>query len=455
MTRLIRMVLLSSAAMLCAGSAFAQTAPQSLEERIAKMEAAIAQLKDELQAERSERARLEARSDDAVVRLETVDAQVEEINSTLARVDGLDEAAHKNGFRVGDATLKVGGFIDLDTHFTHFSEGNVASISPARDFLIPGATPVGGESTNTVDFTAQATRFFVQGQQQIGGKTLTGYIETDFLVTGQGNERVSNSAALRIRRAYIDYGNWRLGQEWSTFQNTSAIPESASFLTLSEGQVFVRQPLIRYTNGPFQFAVENPNATFTDSGGGSIEGDSNFIPDVIARYNIKGDFGNISFSAIGRQLRLEAGEVDEQTFGYGLNAAGRINLWGNADFRFNAIAGEGLGRYVAINTFDAAAINPATGALEAIPLYGGFGVIRHPFNDTTRINIGYSALVADNPDFVVGSESRFVQSAYAALLWDPLPRFTVGGEVLVGRRELENGDAGDILRFTFSTKYAF
>ena len=284
---------------------------------------------------------------------------------------------------------------------------------------------------------------------------MTGYIELDFLVTGQGNERVSNSFSPRIRRAYIDYGNWRLGQEWSTFQNTSAIPESASFLTLSEGQVFVRQAQIRYTKGAFQFALENPNATVADIGGGSIESDSSYVPDIVARYNWKGDFGNVSLSALGRQLRLERAGVDEQTFGYGVNLAGRINLWGRDDFRFNAVAGEGLGRYVALNTFDGAALNPTTGDLEAIPVFGGFGVWRHPFTDTTRINIGYSALVADNPSYIAGTEPRFVHSAYAALLWDPLPKFTVGGEVLVGRRELENGNSGDIARVTFSTKYSF
>lgn len=452
MKRSFRIGLLTSAMFFAAGPAFSQDASQSLEDRIAGMEAAINQLKAELEAEKRERARLEEQASDTVVRLENIDSTLESVDE---RVTAVDELAHKRGFKVGDSTVKVGGFVDFDTHFTHLTGGSIASISPGRDFLIPNTTPVGGESSNTVDFTAQASRLFVQGQREVNGKTVTGYIEGDFLVTGQGNERVSNSASFRIRRAYIDYGKWRLGQEWSTFQNTSAIPDSASFLTLPEGQIFVRQPLIRYTNGPFQFALENPNTTVTNIGGGSIEGDSNFIPDVIARYNHSGKFGNISFSAIGRQLRLEAGAVDEQTFGYGVNIAGRINLWGKDDFRFNAIAGEGIGRYVALNTFDGAAIDPISGDLEAIPLFGGFGVWRHPFSDKTRINLGYSVLVADNPNFVVGTEPRLVQSAYTALLWDPIPKFTIGGELLYGRRELENGDAGEIFRFTFSTKYAF
>ena len=70
-------------------------------------------------------------------------------------------------------------------------------------------------------------------------------IAADFLGSGQGNELVSNSYSPRLRRAFVKYGNWLAGQEWSTFQNTSAIPESASFLILSDGMVFIRQPQIR------------------------------------------------------------------------------------------------------------------------------------------------------------------------------------------------------------------
>ena len=95
-----------------------------------------------------------------------------------------------------------------------------------------------------------------------------------------------------MRRAFVDYKGFRVGQEWTTFQNLSSIPESASFLALSDGIVFNRQAMIRYTSGAFQLAVENGNATVTDLAGGRIEADGNTIPDVIARYNLKSDFGN-------------------------------------------------------------------------------------------------------------------------------------------------------------------
>ena len=203
-----------------------------IEDRIAALEAMVAELKSELAQERAD-------IDDAVVRLDKVE-----------RAEATDRpVASTDGFMVGDTTFKLSGFIDVDAHATTLSDGMIASNSIARDFYIPSATPIGGDETSFTDITAQASRFALTAQKPVGDKTVTGYLELDFLGSAQGNELVSSSFSPRLRRAYIDYGNWRVGQEWSTFQNTSAIPESASFLVLSDGMVFVRQAQVRYTHG--------------------------------------------------------------------------------------------------------------------------------------------------------------------------------------------------------------
>ena len=426
----IRTLFLGSVAALAVNTAWAQTG--SLEERIAALEAMVAELRSELAAEQAD-------MDAAIVRLETVERE-----STDRPVVATD------GFVVGDTTFKISGFIDADTHVTALSDGQIASNSIARDFYIPSATPIGGDESTQTDLTAQATRFAVTAQRNVNGKALTGHIEMDFLGSAQGNELVSSSFSPRLRRAYIDYGNWRIGQEWSTFQNTSAIPESASFLALSDGMVFVRQAQIRYTNGPFQVAVENPNTTSLNFG----SQDENVLPDVVARYNFTGDHGNVSLAAIGRQLRADFGTTEEEVFGWGLSAAGRIKVGEKDDIRFNVTGGEGLGRYIGLAASRATAID-ANGDIEAIPSYGGLIAWRHPFGDTARFNLGYSGLWVDNPDFVGDGVNKSVQSAYAAVLWEPIEKVTLGTELMYGIRELESGADGSITRFTFSTKYAF
>ncbi|MEL6662630.1 MAG: DcaP family trimeric outer membrane transporter [Pseudomonadota bacterium] len=426
----IKAALLSTVAAFAVGAASAQSS--DIEARIAALEAMVAELKAELASERAD-------MDDAIVRLENVERE-----ATDRPVVATD------GFQVGDTTFKISGFVDADTHITALSDGQIASNSIARDFYIPSATPIGGDDSTQTDLTAQATRLGVTAQRQVNGKTLTGYLEMDFLGSAQGNELVSSSFSPRLRRAYIDYGAWRVGQEWSTFQNTSAIPESASFLVLSDGMVFVRQAQIRYTNGNFQVAIENPNTTSLNFG----SQDENILPDVVARYNLKGDYGNISLAAIGRQLRADFGTNEEEVFGWGLSAAGRVNVGERGDIRFNLTGGEGLGRYIGLAASRATALDPS-GDLEAIPSYGGLIAFRQPFGETARFNVGYSGLWIDNPDYLGGGVNSSVQSAYGAILWEPIDRVTMGTELLYGIRELESGADGSITRFTFSTKYAF
>ena len=428
-------------------SAFAPAASaqySSLETRVQALEALVLRLESALEAEKLQ-------TDNDLVLLE---------KKAQAVVAPITAETKGSGFKVGDTTFKLGGFVDLDAHVTNFSDTPPGSASAGRDFHIPFTTAVGdgtGGATVT-DFTAQATRFAVTAEREVGGKKATGYIETDFLVTGQGNERITNSFAPRLRRAYIDYDGWRIGQEWSTFQNTSAIPESASFFVLTEGQVFIRQPIIRYTKGNFQIAAENGNATVIAAGSGSplgVEEDANLVPDIVARYNLKGSYGNISLSAIGRQLRSNApGQDAEADFGWGLSAAGRLNV-GQGDIRFSVTGGEGLGRYIGLNTVAGAAINPLTGEVDAIGSIGGHIAYRHPITENTRFSLGVSQLSIDNQEFALGSITDRARSGYVSLFWDAIPKVTFGIEGLYGERRTEDGTDGDLSRFTFSAKYGF
>jgi len=118
-----------------------------------------------------------------------------------------------------------------------------------------------------------------------------------------GNERVTNSYVPRIRQGYITCGKWTFGQTWSTFQNVAVLPERTDFVGPTEGVVFVRQPVIRYTDGNFQIALEQPETTVQTGAATSIEADDDKVPDLVLRYNFKGDWGSAAIAGIGRYLR--------------------------------------------------------------------------------------------------------------------------------------------------------
>lgn len=362
--------------------------------------------------------------------------------------------AMDDGFMVGNTTFKIGGYVDLDVHMTEFSKSPPADATAVhvnhantigRDMYIPSLTPTAvDQSLEYFDMTAETSRLSFTAKN--GGTT--GYIELDFLGDNK-DERVSNSHKPRIRRAFIKNGNWLMGQEWSTFQNLSAIPESASFLTASDGQIFVRQQMLRWTNGPLQIALENPG----ESRIGSTAGQDNAErPDLVVRYNYKADFGNISASLLNRQisngLEGDAG-FDEDAVSF--SVAGRVKA-GPGDVRFSYSNGEGMGRYIGLHAaFEAHNID---GDMELLESTGYVLAYRLPVGNMKnggRINVGFSSLEVDKVD--AGLET--VSSNYIAYLWSPAPKLTYGVEYLSGTRENVGGAEGDIDRYTFSAKFAF
>src|SRR3546814_10282620 len=76
-----------------------------------------------------------------------------------------------------------------------------------------------------------------------------------------GNEVSTNTHGLTLRQAFVTWNNWLAGQAWSNFQDVAALPEAVDFVGVTEGTTFVRQAQIRYTNGPFSVALENPHTT--------------------------------------------------------------------------------------------------------------------------------------------------------------------------------------------------
>ena len=180
----LKTLLLISVAISIAPVASAQSS--STEARLQALEAMVAQLRAELAAEK-------AQTDNDLVMLEK---KAEAIVSPTA------PTKKGSGFQVGDTTFKLGGFVDFDAHVSNFSEGALAGGSGGRDFHIPFTIPVGttGDGSTVTDLTAQATRFSVTGERDVAGKKATAYIETDFLLAGNGNCLLYTSPSPRDRQ---------------------------------------------------------------------------------------------------------------------------------------------------------------------------------------------------------------------------------------------------------------
>ena len=251
--------------------------------------------------------------------------------SVASRIEAL-EKSQGLGFRVGGSTIRIGGYFKTDVVASKYSDGDPAPGTFIRNYYSPGGIPVGTtallgrnarEGLQTA-FSARETRFSINTETPIGDKKLLGVLEMDFFDTPIGNERVSNSYVPRIRIATLTYGKWTVGEAWTTFQNVATLPERVDFIGPTEGTIFQRQPLIRYTDGDFQIALENPE-TLVQQGTTSIEADDDPLPDLVVRYNAKGDWGSGAIAAIGRYLKYDAGVpggVQDTTIGYGVSLSG-------------------------------------------------------------------------------------------------------------------------------------
>ena len=364
------------------------------------------------------------------------------------------------GTAQANTDMIFGGYIKADVMFSDYGNGAPESGNLSRQFYVPG-TIYGkeGSGEQVVDFQARETRFnFKTVTDMEGGHSLTGFIELDFMTHTDGNERVSNSYSPRIRHAFVTYDNWTIGQTWTTFQNPGALPDNLDFVGAADGTPFVRQSLIKYTNGSFQFALENPETTLTPNGGGGrITSGSGVIPDVVARYNFTSEGGSAySLAGIVRQLSIEetlgANQLDATEMGYGVSFAGVIPV-GKDDFKFTATYGEGLGRYMALNYANAGVLD-ANGDIETITSYGGFAAYRHWWNDQWRTSVTLSGFSADNNATLTGGGvNKEAYSSYINLLYSPSKPVTFGVEFMRALNERENGTDGDLNRIMFSAKY--
>jgi hypothetical protein len=385
-----------------------------------------------------------------------VDARAEaiaedKVNAMLAEHKAIEaEKEHKHSY-------KFGGYVKTDVIYSDYGDGS--SSGAGRDFYIPGTIPVGGVGESYLDLHAKESRInFKTNHVLDNGAKLGAFIEMDFLLSGQGDERVSNSFAPRLRHAFLTYNNWLFGQTWMTFFNVGALPENLDFVGPAESTVFGRQTMIRYTNGPWQFAIENPETTITPyGGGGRIVADDSRVPDLVGRYNMTGDWGAFTVAATARELRYEnnAAGIKDSTTGYGVSLSGKFNVFAGDDIRWMATMGKGMGRYFGLNLANGAVLD-ANGNLEAIDSWGVFGSYRHLWNSKWRSNftLGYASV--DNDVALTGTGvTSEASSMHVNLIYSPQPKLDFGIELMYANREVESGADGDLTRLQFSAKYAY
>jgi hypothetical protein len=378
---------------------------------------------------------------------------------------GLDElvAAQPESTRFGDdfagsipipgtdAAIKIGGFVKM---------GMVYTLDPlgSDDRFVTGLIPVEDSDSATVDgevrVSARQSRLGIEIRDSTSYGPLRAFVEGDF--AGDGD-------TYRLRHAFGQFRQVLAGKTWSTMVDNRATPEEIDFEGIN-GRIQVRQPQIRYfpTFGrdlDLLIGLEDPAPDVTGGQGVSQ------YPDIVASARRNwADRWHVKTSLLLRQIEAAwdlDNSVTDSKFGWGVSVSGRIGLdiWDERDnilFQFNY--GDGIGRYIndlqEVGGQDAE-FNPLTGELETLNVFSSYIAYQHWWRESMRSTLTYSWVDVDNLNFQDDSAYARTDRAIINLLWSPVSRVDVGGELLWGRRENKDGASGTARQIQFGAKYRF
>lgn len=433
-----------------------------LEARLAQLEAAVGQLKAELAASRA--ASPAPGTAPAVAPAAATPAAAADTEARLAALEKRP-VPPTDGFNVGSTNLALHGFIKLWGAVTSTSDGAIPSGALGRDFYLPQQIPVGGvREGRTFNMNAKQTRLSLATTTPAGANPLKGYLEVDAQTAPgtQGSQRTTNGYDIALRRAFVNWGGLLAGQDWSTFQNAGALPETTDFIGPTEGTVFVRQAQLRYTHKlsshwSVSGAIENPEtATITTTSPTMLENDDDRMPDLVVRVNYAAGRSELALAGLFHQLSVDTGTASDTAAGWGVSLSGKLALGssGRHDLRFMATGGRGIGHYLGLNFAPDAVFDGAN--LDSVGVVGGFAALKLGWTPTLRSTLMGSFQTVDYGGALAPAGANAEAMSVAGnLFWTPVKGLDVGIELRHGRRELVSGASGTLDRFEFATKYSF
>jgi len=381
----------------------------------------------------------------AIAAAAQVDVKAVEDDPTRAIMESLPGAIRLPGT---DVVMRWGGFVKTAV---------VNSFEPLQstDRFITGLIPVDNNQdiVQQATITASQSRLNVDMREPTNVGLLRAFIEGDF---------AGNGDTFRLRHAFGQRGDVLAGKTWSNFVDTTATPEEVDFEGLN-GRINVRQGQVRVQpkfGRRYEMAIslEDPDPQVTNGTGISQ------TPDFVVSGRVNwGDHTHLRIATVLRQVRAQDDADPARTlteFGWGTSVSGRIDtpMFDDRDallFQFNF--GTGYGRYVndlnSTGNFDGF-ITP-TGELKLIDVYAGYLAAQHWWSSAFRSNLILGFVRLDNPSEVPEDFYKRTWRVSGNLFWSPTPRFNVGAELLWGRRENKDGQAGDASQLQIGAKYLF
>jgi hypothetical protein len=341
-------------------------------------------------------------------------------------------------WKVGDATIKIGGYVKVDLIHDFDAIGSTDSFDPRT-------IPTDGSDGENTRMHARQTRLNLDVNMPTSGDPMRFFVEGDFF--GSGN-------AFRLRHAYGTNGALLAGQTWSSFMDEDGMPETLDFES-PIGFPQIRQAQLRYTNkldggDSYAFSIEDPASVIEAPTG--VDGHAEEpIPDVTANYIWKNKHGHVQVSAFGgvASFNPDVGSADTVPL-WGLNLSTKFATFGDDSAIFQFTYGDGVGRYRGGTT----AAPDASGNLQAVETVAVLGSYEHHWNEKYRSTVMYSWAQGDLPSGAPTTSSDLVTYACANFIWQFTDHAWAGFEYLYGTNDTFDGNDGAANRIQFSLKFS-
>ncbi len=272
-----------------------------------------------------------------------------------------------------------------------------------------------------------------------------------------------NSASLdpRLRHAYGEYNNVRIGRYWSNYNSWVGNTANVDF----DGAPGVagaqdRTEQITYLSGPLSFSLENP----IDYGG--IEGTTDEVrssPALTAKF--EDSQGGFSYAAavMAKQTSYDTGTADDSAIGYAAFLAGKIAITDMISIQGAINFADGANAYVyraGSNFAGADAYVDTNGDLETVEAVGGALGASFGLGGGRSVNVGYGTSMSDLDDavqsgVVSAGATESNTTMFVNYMWSPVDSVSMGVQFENLETESQGGADGDANRIMYLAQYNF